>query len=188
MLQIICVIAIIWAMVRIVAWGQKTLSAKHFNWMLLVTFMVYAVGNLYCTLFSRVPGSGLTVELKPFMSIVRLFTKPVESAGEVTGFFAWFMQGSFPLAGIILNILLYLPLGYLLTILFPNLRTRQILLIGCLCSVTTELVQLGLEMGYCETDDVLYNTLGTAIGVWVWLWQSKRLNAQRSANPGKGET
>lgn len=174
MLQIICVIAIIWAMVRIVAWGQKTLSAKHFNWMLLVTFMVYAVGNLYCTLFSRVPGSGLTVELKPFMSIVRLFTKPVESAGEVTDFFAWFMQGSFPLAGIILNILLYLPLGYLLAILFPNLRNWQILIIGCICSVATELAQLGLEMGYCETDDVLYNTLGTSIGVWVWHWQLKR--------------
>lgn len=174
MLQIICVIAIIWAMVRIVAWGQKTLSAKHFNWMLLVTFMVYAVGNLYCTLFSRVPGSGLTVELKPFMSIVRLFTKPVESAGEVTGFFAWFIQGSFPLAGIILNILLYLPLGYLLAILFPNLRNWQILIIGCICSVATELAQLGLEMGYCETDDVLYNTLGTSIGVWVWHWQLKR--------------
>ena len=188
MLQIISVIAIIWAMVRIVAWGQKTLPAKHFNWMLLVTIVVYTAGNLYCTLFSRVPGSGLPVELKPFMSIVRLFTNPAADAGEVTGFFAWFMQGSLPISGIILNILLYLPLGYLLAVLFPTLRNRQILFIGCLCSVFTELVQLGLEMGYCETDDVLYNTLGTAIGVWVWLWQSKRLNAQRSAKPEKGET
>lgn len=188
MLQIICVIAIFGAMVRIVAWGQKTLSAKHFNWMLLLAFMVYAVGNLYVTLFSRVPGSGLTVELIPFMSIVRLFTNPVEAAGEVTGCFAWFMQGTVPVTSIILNILLYLPLGYLLAVLFPTLRKRQILFIGCLCSIFTELVQFGLEMGYCETDDVLYNTLGTAIGVWVWLWQSKRLNVPRSANHGKGET
>ena len=73
-------------------------------------------------------------------------------------------------------------------IFFYTLRNRQILFIGCLCSVFTELVQLGLEMGYCETDDVLYNTFGTAIGVWVWFWQSKRLNLQRSGNPGKGET
>lgn len=180
MLQIISVITIIWAMVRIVAWGQKALSAKQFSWMLLVTLVVYAVGNLYCTLFSRVPGSGLTVELRPFMSIVRLFTNPVEVAGEVTGFFAWFMQGALPMAGIILNTLLYLPLGYLLAILLPALRNWQILLIGCLCSVATELVQLGLEMGYCETDDVLYNTIGTAIGVWVWHLQSKRLNKPKS--------
>ena len=45
-----------------------------------------------------------------------------------------------------------------------------------------------MKMGWCETDDIIHNTLGTAIGVWVCLWQSKRINAQRSANPGKGET
>ena len=182
MLQIISVIAIIWAMVRIVAWGQKTLSAKHFTLMLLLGFVVYAVGNLYVTLFSRVPGSGITVELKPFMSIVRLFTNLVEEAGEITGFFAWVMQGTVPVTSIILNILLYLPLGYLLAVLYPSLRKWQILFIGCLCSVVTELLQLGLEMGYCETDDVLYNTLGTAIGVWVWHLQSKRLNTPKSNN------
>ena len=35
-------------------------------------------------------------------------------------------------------------------------------------------------MGWCETDDVIHNTLGTAIGVWVWLLQSKRLNKPKS--------
>lgn len=180
MLQIIGIIALIMAMIHVVAWGQKKLSEKLFFRLLLGMFVFYAAGNLYCTLLSRVPGSGLTVEVKPFMSIVRLFTKPIESAGEVTGFFAWFMQETLPISGIILNILLYLPLGYLLAVLFPTLRNRQILFIGCLCSVFTELVQFGLQMGYCETDDVLYNTLGTAIGVWIWHLQSKRLNKQNS--------
>lgn len=180
MLQIIYIIAIIWAMVCIVAWGRKKLSEKHFRWMLRVIVVVYAVGNLYVTLFSRLPGSGCAVELKPFMSIVRLFTNPVEAAGEVTGFFAWFMQGSFPFAGIVLNILLYLPLGYLLSVRFPALRNRIILLVGCLCSVATESVQFVLEMGYCEMDDVLYNTLGTATGVWVRIWQVKRFNTQKT--------
>lgn len=181
MLQIISVVAIICAMVLVVAWGQKTLSAKHFNWMLIVTIMMYAVGNLYCTLFSRVPGSGLTVELRPFMSIVRLFANPIEDAGEVTGFFAWFMQGAFPAAGIILNILLYLPLGYLLAMLFPTLHNWQILFVGCLCSALTELVQLGLEMGYCETDDVLYNCLGTVLGLWILRVQCKQFDRKESS-------
>ena len=35
-------------------------------------------------------------------------------------------------------------------------------------------------MGWCETDDVIHNTLGTAIGVWVWHLQSKRLNKPKS--------
>lgn len=39
-----------------------------------------------------------------------------------------------------------------------------------------------LRMGWCETDDVIFNTLGTAIGAWVWFWQLKRLNATKSTN------
>ena len=79
------------------------------------------------------------------------------------------------------------PLGCLLPILFPKLKPKHIILIGCLCSIATEATQCLLKMGWCETDDVIHNTLGITIGVWVWLWQSKRLNAQRIANPGKGE-
>ena len=92
------------------------------------------------------------------------------------------------MVSIILNILLYYPLGYLLPILFPKLKPKHVILIGCLCSIATEATQYLLKMGWCETDDVIHNTLGTAIGVWVWHLQSKRLNAQRRVHPGKGET
>ena len=56
-----------------------------------------------------------------------------------------------------------------------NNNRKSPILIGCLCSIATEATQYLLKMGWCETDDVIHNTLGTAIGVWVWLWQSKRL-------------
>lgn len=180
MLQIIVIIALIATMMCVVALGQKQLAHKYFVTLSRVMFIVYVIGLLYCTLLSRVPGSGLTVELIPFMSIVRLFTQPIEAAGEVTGFFAWFMQGAFPGAGIILNILLFLPLGYLLSILVPNRKSRCIILVGIISSIAIELAQYFLEMGYCETDDVIHNTLGTAIGVWIWHLQSKRLNKTKS--------
>ena len=90
------------------------------------------------------------------------------------------MSGSVPITGLILNILLYYPLGYLLPILFPKLKPKHVILIGCLCSIATEATQYLLKMGWCETDDVIHNTLGTAIGVWVWHLQSKRLNKQNS--------
>ena len=98
------------------------------------------------------------------------------------------LDGLLPVESIILNILLYYPLGYLLPILFPKLKPKHVILIGCLCSIATEATQYLLRMGWCETDDVIHNTLGTAIGVFVWGLQSKRLNAQKSVNPGKGET
>ena len=81
---------------------------------------------------------------------------------------------------LILNILLYYPLGYLLPILFPKLKSKHVILIGCVCSIATEATQYLLKMGWCETDDVIHNTLGTSIGVWVWHLQSKRLNKPKS--------
>ena len=187
MLQIICILALV-IVLTIAVPGMVSRSVgvmcQRFLW---IMFCIYVVGNMYCTTFSRVFGSGVTVELRPFMSIVRLFDEPIEAAGNAVGFFARFMSGTPPIVGIILNILLYYPLGYLLPILFPKLKPKHVILIGCLCSIATEATQYILKMGWCETDDVIHNTLGTAIGVWVWLWQSKRLNAQRIANPGKGE-
>ena len=93
---------------------------------------------------------------------------------------ALFLDGTNSLDRLILNILLYYPLGYLLPILFPKLKPKHVILIGCLCSIATEATQYILKMGWCETDDVIHNTLGTAIGVWVWHLQSKRLNKPKS--------
>ena len=180
MFQIVTILGLVICITLMVPNLFKRLSDSKYRSALWIMFGIYAVGYLYCTLFSRVIGSGVTVELRPFMSLVRLFDEPVEGGGKVVGFFAWFMNGSAPFAGIILNILLFFPLGYLLPILFPKLKPKHIIIIGCLCSIVTEATQYLLKMGWCETDDVIHNTLGTAIGVWVWHLQSKRLNKPKS--------
>lgn len=160
---------------------------KHAKWLKGGVFAIYVLGNLYFTLLSRVLDSGQHLELLPFRTYGRLFESATE-ASTATGFAAVFLDNTLPIVAIILNILLYYPLGYLLPILFPKLNPKHVILIGCLCSIATEATQYLLKMGWCETDDVIHNTLGTAIGVWVWLWQSRRLNVQKSANLGKGET
>lgn len=180
MFQIVSILVLIICITIMVPKLFKSISSKRYRNVLWMMFMVYIVGYLYCTVFSREWGSGVTVELRPFMSIVRLLDEPIEGGGKVVGLFAWFMRGSAPYTGIILNILLYYPLGYLLPILFPKLKPKHVILIGCLCSIATEATQYLLKMGWCETDDVIHNTLGTAIGVWIWHLQSKRLNQPKS--------
>lgn len=176
MLRVVVIMAIIFAMMQVVNWTNTRMSRKKFTVVLWGIFAAYVCGNVYCTLFSRVPGSGSMFEIRPFMSIVRMFNEPREVGTEVTGLFAWFMKDAFPFVGIILNILLFVPLGYLLPILFPKLKPKHVILIGCLFSIATEATQYLFKMGWCETDDVIHNTLGTAIGVWVWHLQSRRLN------------
>lgn len=178
MAQIVCILALLICLTMTVPNVVRYVAIVPYRRLLWNLFFVYIIGNLYCTTFSRVVGSGIMVELRPFMSIARLFQEPMVGGGETAGFFAWFMNGATPIASLILNILLYYPLGYLLPILFPKFKPKYVILIGCLCSIATETMQYLLRMGWCETDDVIFNTLGTAIGVWVWFRQLKRLNAQ----------
>lgn len=174
MFQISCVLLLIVSMTLIVRLMLKHLSGDRLTVGLMVVLGIYTLGNLYCTIFSRVIGSGVTVELRPFIALVNLFKESADGFGNAEGFFSWFMRGSWPITILILNILLYYPLGYLLPILFPKLRPKHVVLIGCFCSIFTEATQYLLKLGWCETDDVIHNTLGTAIGVWVWCLQLRK--------------
>ena len=188
MFQIGCVLFLILLMTHIIFGALRARRDGKFYLLLWIVFLVYILGSLYFTVLSRRVGSGSFTEFRPVQVYTRLFSEPIDVGDAAIGFAAKFLNKTSPVVGLILNILLYYPLGYLLPILFLKIKPKHVILIGCLCSIATEATQYLLKMGWCETDDVIHNTLGTALGVWVWLWQSKRLNAQRSANPGKGET
>lgn len=180
MIQIVCILIPLVAMTIFTHPLMKLCSSRHSKWLIWSLFAVYLFGNLYFTLLSRELGSGQYFELLPFRVYSRLFESQSLGVESATGFAAMFLQGTLPITSLILNIFLYYPLGYLLPILFPKLNIWHVIFIGCLCSIATEATQYFLKMGWCETDDVIHNTLGTAIGVWVWHLQSKRLNKQNS--------
>jgi glycopeptide antibiotics resistance protein len=94
---------------------------------------------------------------------------------------------------IILNILLYIPLGYLLPFTWPALAGRRgdacpkgglawllsislrVVPIGLVCTVLTELSQLVFHLGLFEFDDILNNTAGCLLGVGLyWLLMRRR--------------
>lgn len=187
MLQIACVllaILLMMVLIRYLFFRSKRERLELYFWLI---FAVYALGYLYFTFLSREVGSGASIELRPFHVYTRLHIDPAVKWDCDKGFGKNFIATTSPTVRIILNILLYYPLGYLLPILFPNLKPKHIILIGCICSIFTEATQYLLKMGWCDTDDVILNTLGAAIGVWGWLWQLKRLNAQRGAGTGYSE-
>ncbi len=65
---------------------------------------------------------------------------------------------------IILNIVLFIPLGLLFGIIFRLSGWRKVFVLGCIASCVVELMQLVMMKGLCEIDDVIHNTLGTIIG------------------------
>lgn len=65
---------------------------------------------------------------------------------------------------IIVNILMFIPVGLICGIIKKQHTILKSLLYGILMSVTIEVLQLVLRCGYFEFDDLLSNIIGTLIG------------------------
>ena len=66
------------------------------------------------------------------------------------------------------NIIMFIPLGFLLPKVFPKLdRLRNTLLTAFFIMLTVELTQLFTLLGSCDTDDLILNVLGAAIGYGI---------------------
>lgn len=64
----------------------------------------------------------------------------------------------------IMNVVIFMPIGLLLAILYRRLGLLKITAIGLLLSCTIELLQFIFKRGVCEIDDVMNNTLGCFLG------------------------
>lgn len=103
----------------------------------------------------------------------------------------------------VLNMILFIPFGYLLPTFIiahhthcceGNRKKKQVRNVkrlytswwivigaGLLCSLIIETSQLFLRVGVFELDDLIKNTMGTAIGYLIWKGTSLKLHKQ-SAN------
>ena len=173
MTQIIIILLVISCITVFVELIQKHLPERTAKVLLWLAFAIYVIGNLYFTLGSRVVGSGTVVDLRPFGTYLRKSEAVKADFTNAVGFAALFLQGSTSYTSLVLNILLYYPLGFLLKVLFPRLKGWQIVLIGFMASAATELTQYLFKMGWLELDDMITNTLGTTIGLCCRLLQNK---------------
>lgn len=67
------------------------------------------------------------------------------------------------------NIVLFIPIGILVTLLFSKRRAFIALILSIFMSCSIELIQLVLHRGLFEFDDIIHNTLGAFIGILVCL-------------------
>lgn len=95
------------------------------------------------------------------------------------------MHMEYKLSNLLGNILIFIPLGFLLPLLIKRFRnTVIILLAGFLLSVFYECFQLVTGIGVFDVDDMLLNTVGTAIGVIIF-WIIKKLFPSGSSTGSK---
>ena len=70
-------------------------------------------------------------------------------------------------AYVIENIILFFPFGFLLMTSFEKIKVWQSVLIGFFVSLLIETLQYCTGRGYCQTDDVIMNVLGTFFGSFL---------------------
>ena len=105
---------------------------------------------IVATIIIRTPSAESSVVLTPFVSFKEALTNDF-----------WDFE-------IKANILMFIPLGFLLSMTINRLNGIP-LLVGFLFSVTIEVVQYFTHRGVCETDDLITNFMGILIGFIVFM-------------------
>lgn len=72
------------------------------------------------------------------------------------------------LAEVILNVVLFLPIGFLIPAIWEKARLRHVVLCGAAFSAVIEVSQLLTKRGWFEFDDIIHNTLGAVIGYGLY--------------------
>ena len=140
--------------ILILVWS--IIGAAFYKYMRIIggVLAVIALGAiLYATVLSRSGGSK-EVYLIPFSTFERAKIQPE------------FYRS------MLMNVFLFVPLGLSLPFVYSGSTGKRILftvLTGLLLSVTVEAIQYFVHLGMTETDDVICNTLGTAIGSCAYL-------------------
>lgn len=119
-----------------------------------IALWAYLLFLLYITLIGRYTLDDYRTRLTPFDSYREYAS--TGSAGE--------------LRGIVLNILMFLPFGFLTASCFRDKKPLLISLsAGLMLPVLIEGLQYLTRTGTLETDDVIHNAIGTLLGSMLWL-------------------
>ncbi len=146
----------------------------------IAIFIIYIFGNLSFTILNREVISDSAIILQPGSDFKSAFYLDLGLIGTIQEIFSGnlsavlssiHVRSSFMAREVLLNILLYLPMGYLLPFTFKMFRYGVILTtsVGFFCSLATEFTQAYFRIGVFQVDDILLNTLGTLIGAFLGL-------------------
>lgn len=177
MIRILIISILVMGCLLILSCIQRYIKSVKKMWAVkIILFTIYLGGYLYFTFFSREAGAVAVVRLQPLRAYRLAFTfdsgflhviKQIFTQGLSEGFNSIHIESTESLKGIILNILLFIPFGYMLPCIFRKLQKAfwGVVLIGFVCSLLTETVQLVTHLGWFDLDDLLNNTIGCVLGV-----------------------
>lgn len=133
--------------------NSKTQQSRN---ILLLWIVVCLFLMLYSTVLGREQNDCMSFCFVPFYSIEKIQKGLIEVMYEK-----------------IYNVIFFIPLGLLLGFVFKRKVFLHVFFAGFFTSFSIEFLQLITRTGTCETDDVICNTIGCAIGVILFITGKK---------------
>ena len=139
--------------------GTKTIKKSQI--LLYTVSICYVVIVIGATFFSRMPSETYNDKMN-----LNLFSSYVEAYHDI----GVVLLNNVLLRNLILNIMLFIPLGFLLPLYSDKLKKMYIVVpIGLLATLTIEFTQHFNDYGTFEIDDALNNTIGTLLGYCIFM-------------------
>ena len=129
------------------SWHKNKCKAWYFN-ILLLAYILLVLGK---TVLFREVSAEVEANTYPFWSYIEGFS-----------------SRRYILVQILLNILMFIPIGLLGSDALKTNRFLKVTLFGLVLSLTIELLQLVFRRGLFEFDDIFHNTLGCIIGFYIY--------------------
>lgn len=73
------------------------------------------------------------------------------------------------IAEMIMNVVVFIPLGFLLGLSFKGIKWKHVILVSLCVSSLIEILQFIFKRGYTELDDLFHNVLGSILGYCIFL-------------------
>ena len=148
------------------------MKSKVFKRILVIAFILYIPILIYTTFFgARTTVYGMSIweyavrmaNLKPFKTI-SMYTKMLKDPSN--------QMFSVALVNLAVNLVLFVPMAYLIPALFPKLRNFFVTIGVCIGSlVIIELMQVFTRRGSFDVDDFILNMIGAVFGFLIWVIQ-----------------
>lgn len=147
----------------------------------LIAFVFYRKDKLRGSAFAAFPLFAFYLSFVLTITIIeRIVTAKAKYELELFWTYKAIQAGQTDLrAEIFWNVVLFIPIGILVSMMLSKKRKWLSIIIGFLMSAGIELTQLLLHRGLFEFDDMVHNTLGTVIGLVLFLIVSRIVKAVR---------
>lgn len=132
--------------------------------------VAYYLIILHYTIFSRLAYYGSHIELRPFRFIYYIIKNIIGTYERflIYGFSATLqMHNISVIADFFLNIVMFIPFGFAMSILNKYSKITYII-IGLLLSLIVELLEFFTQRGCFELDDLIANTVGVCLGAFIY--------------------